>query len=154
MSKIFFFSRGYCDNLMDDLLRRMEQYANNLESLVEEKTEQLSLEKRRSEELLYQVLPRLVEKYLYSHFRRAALKRKSTLIGHKKVDLISKYSRNLWPDFAKFHISRFSGSRRKICSRNRHKYDKCTKKTLIKVSHLISYVAQRRSSLKKLHICV
>lgn len=43
---------------MDDLLRRMEQYANNLESLVEEKTEQLSLEKRRSEELLYQVLPR------------------------------------------------------------------------------------------------
>ncbi|KOB79308.1 Guanylate cyclase [Operophtera brumata] len=49
---------GYCDNLMDDLLRRMEQYANNLESLVEEKTEQLSLEKRRSEELLYQVLPR------------------------------------------------------------------------------------------------
>lgn len=50
--------RGYCENLMDDLLRRMEQYANNLEALVEEKTEQLSLEKRRSEELLYQVLPR------------------------------------------------------------------------------------------------
>lgn len=43
---------------MDDLLRRMEQYANNLEALVEEKTAQLSQEKRRSEELLYQVLPR------------------------------------------------------------------------------------------------
>lgn len=43
---------------MDDLLRRMEQYANNLESLVEEKTEQLNMEKRRTEELLYQVLPR------------------------------------------------------------------------------------------------
>lgn len=40
---------------MDDLLRRMEQYANNLEALVGEKTEQLSQEKRRSEELLYQV---------------------------------------------------------------------------------------------------
>ncbi|XP_011872012.1 PREDICTED: atrial natriuretic peptide receptor 1 isoform X2 [Vollenhovia emeryi] len=52
--------RAYCENLMDDLLRRMEQYANNLEALVEEKTEQLSLEKRRSEELLYQVLPRQV----------------------------------------------------------------------------------------------
>lgn len=50
--------KGYCENLMDDLLRRMEQYANNLEVLVEEKTEQLSQEKRRSEELLYQVLPR------------------------------------------------------------------------------------------------
>ncbi|XP_021935075.1 atrial natriuretic peptide receptor 2-like [Zootermopsis nevadensis] len=45
---------------MDDLLRRMEQYANNLEALVEEKTAQLSQEKRRSEELLYQVLPRPV----------------------------------------------------------------------------------------------
>ena len=40
---------------MDDLLRRMEQYANNLEALVSEKTEQLSQEKKRSEELLYQV---------------------------------------------------------------------------------------------------
>lgn len=45
---------------MDDLLRRMEQYANNLESLVGEKTEMLSLEKRRTEELLFQVLPRCV----------------------------------------------------------------------------------------------
>lgn len=43
---------------MDDMLKRMEQYANNLESLVEEKTAQLSLEKRRIEELLFQVLPR------------------------------------------------------------------------------------------------
>lgn len=54
----FFCYRGFCENLMDDLLRRMEQYANNLESLVEEKTEQLSMEKRKTEELLYQVLPR------------------------------------------------------------------------------------------------
>ncbi|XP_052131818.1 receptor-type guanylate cyclase gcy-28, partial [Frankliniella occidentalis] len=52
--------KGYCENLMDDLLRRMEQYATNLEALVEEKTAQLSQEKRRSEELLYQVLPRWV----------------------------------------------------------------------------------------------
>lgn len=44
---------------MDDLLQRMEQYANNLELLVEEKTDQLTQEKRRSEELLFQVLPRL-----------------------------------------------------------------------------------------------
>lgn len=55
---LFHGCRGFCENLMDDLLRRMEQYANNLESLVEEKTEQLSMEKRRTEELLYQVLPR------------------------------------------------------------------------------------------------
>lgn len=55
---LYTLNRGFCENLMDDLLRRMEQYANNLESLVEEKTEQLSMEKRRTEELLYQVLPR------------------------------------------------------------------------------------------------
>lgn len=58
--KFFSLFRGFCENLMDDLLRRMEQYANNLESLVEEKTEQLSIEKKRTEELLYQVLPRPV----------------------------------------------------------------------------------------------
>lgn len=56
--------RGFCENLMDDLLRRMEQYANNLETLVEEKTEQLSMEKRRTEELLYQVLPRYLHIYM------------------------------------------------------------------------------------------
>lgn len=43
---------------MDDLLHRMERYANNLEALVSDKTELLELEKRRTEELLFQVLPR------------------------------------------------------------------------------------------------
>ncbi|XP_026810639.1 atrial natriuretic peptide receptor 1-like [Rhopalosiphum maidis] len=57
-------TRGYCENLMDDLVLRMEQYANNLEALVEEKTDQLSQEKRRSEELLFQVLPRPVAQQL------------------------------------------------------------------------------------------
>ncbi|KRJ99806.1 uncharacterized protein Dyak_GE13756, isoform B [Drosophila yakuba] len=56
--------KGFCENLMDDLLNRMEQYANNLESLVEEKTRQLSLEKQRTEELLYQILPRPVAQQL------------------------------------------------------------------------------------------
>lgn len=61
--------RGFCENLMDDLLRRMERYANNLESLVEEKTEQLSMEKRRTEELLYQVLPRSVFPLVFRFFQ-------------------------------------------------------------------------------------
>ena len=41
-------------NIMDNLLSRMEQYANNLESLVEERTQSYLDEKRRCEvRLLY-----------------------------------------------------------------------------------------------------
>ena len=36
----------------------MEQYANNLEGLVQEKTNAFLDEKKRSEELLYEVLPK------------------------------------------------------------------------------------------------
>lgn len=45
-------------NFFDNLLQRMEQYANNLESIVEEKTQSLIEEKKRTDELLYQLLPR------------------------------------------------------------------------------------------------
>ncbi|CAH1784662.1 unnamed protein product [Owenia fusiformis] len=48
------------DNLMDTLLKRMEQYATNLENMVEEKTQAFIEEKKRSEQLLYQVLPKSV----------------------------------------------------------------------------------------------
>lgn len=43
---------------MDNLLSRMEQYATNLESLVEQRTAAFMEEKKKSEELLYQVLPK------------------------------------------------------------------------------------------------
>ncbi|ESO91425.1 hypothetical protein LOTGIDRAFT_209773 [Lottia gigantea] len=55
---------GEGTNLLDNLLRRMEQYANNLEKLVEEKTEELLEEKKRSEQLLYQILPKSVAESL------------------------------------------------------------------------------------------
>ncbi|XP_070535597.1 atrial natriuretic peptide receptor 1-like isoform X2 [Ptychodera flava] len=51
-------------NLVDNLLQRMEQYATNLESLVEERTQAFLEEKRKSEELLYQVLPRSIAEQL------------------------------------------------------------------------------------------
>ena len=44
-------------NIMDNLLSRMEQYANNLESLVEERTQSYLDEKRRCEvRLLHHVI--------------------------------------------------------------------------------------------------
>ncbi|XP_055636571.1 atrial natriuretic peptide receptor 1 isoform X4 [Toxorhynchites rutilus septentrionalis] len=47
-------------NILDNLLQRMEQYANNLEALVEERTQDYFEEKRKCEELLYQLLPKSV----------------------------------------------------------------------------------------------
>jgi len=46
--------------LLDNLLSRMEQYACNLEGLVEERTADYLAEKKRAEDLLYMMLPELV----------------------------------------------------------------------------------------------
>ncbi|XP_013790795.2 atrial natriuretic peptide receptor 2-like, partial [Limulus polyphemus] len=51
-------------NILDNLLSRMEQYANNLETLVEERTADYLEEKRKAEDLLYQLLPRPVASQL------------------------------------------------------------------------------------------
>ncbi|XP_071100737.1 atrial natriuretic peptide receptor 1-like [Haliotis cracherodii] len=55
---------GANGSLMDSLLRRMEQYANNLEKLVDEKTLELKEEKKKTEDLLDQILPRPVANQL------------------------------------------------------------------------------------------
>ncbi|KAF3706906.1 Atrial natriuretic peptide receptor 1 [Channa argus] len=51
--------RGHGSNILDNLLSRMEQYANNLEELVEERTQAYHEEKRKAEALLYQILPHI-----------------------------------------------------------------------------------------------
>lgn len=50
-------TRSKGSNIMDNLMRRMEQYANNLESLVEERTTAYMEEKKKAEDLLYRMLP-------------------------------------------------------------------------------------------------
>ncbi|XP_055329216.1 atrial natriuretic peptide receptor 1-like [Paramacrobiotus metropolitanus] len=52
------------DNIIDHLLKRMEQYASDLEAQVAEKTEQFIEEKHRSEELLSQLLPKSIAEFL------------------------------------------------------------------------------------------
>lgn len=59
---IFFFKfrSNETSNVVDNLLKRMEQYANNLEGLVEERTQEYLAEKQKVEDLLHQLLPRSV----------------------------------------------------------------------------------------------
>lgn len=40
------------------MLTMMEKYTNNLESIVQERTKQLELEKSKTNELLYKMLPK------------------------------------------------------------------------------------------------
>uniref|UniRef100_A0A1I8GAT2 Guanylate cyclase n=1 Tax=Macrostomum lignano TaxID=282301 RepID=A0A1I8GAT2_9PLAT len=47
-------------NILDNLLKRMEQYSNNLESLVAKRTDQYQVEKKKAEDLLYCMLPKAV----------------------------------------------------------------------------------------------
>ncbi|XP_013400521.1 atrial natriuretic peptide receptor 1 [Lingula anatina] len=51
---------GDSGNILDNLLSRMEQYANNLEALVEERTADYLEQKRKAEDLLYLMLPKSV----------------------------------------------------------------------------------------------
>lgn len=44
-------------NLVDNLLKRLELYAKNLEGLVEERTREYLAEKQKVEDLLHQLLP-------------------------------------------------------------------------------------------------
>ncbi|KAJ8311507.1 hypothetical protein KUTeg_010862 [Tegillarca granosa] len=47
-------------NILDNLLSRMEQYANNLEALVEERTADYLEQKKKAEDLLYLMLPKSI----------------------------------------------------------------------------------------------
>ncbi|XP_077865482.1 atrial natriuretic peptide receptor 1-like [Saccoglossus kowalevskii] len=57
-------NRDRGDNILDNLLDRMEQYANNLEGIVAQRTAQLVEEQKKSEQLLHQLLPKTVAEQL------------------------------------------------------------------------------------------
>ncbi|XP_050393001.2 guanylate cyclase 32E isoform X2 [Patella vulgata] len=56
--------QGLKANIFDNMLAMMEKYANNLEALVAERTDQLSVEKKMTENLLLRMLPRPVAEQL------------------------------------------------------------------------------------------
>lgn len=57
LSSILCFRENESGNILDNLLKRMEHYTENLESIVEERTRDYFEEKKKCEELLYQLLP-------------------------------------------------------------------------------------------------
>ncbi len=45
---------------MDNMIQMLEKYANNLEGIVDQRTSELLEEKKKTEELLHNMLPRFV----------------------------------------------------------------------------------------------
>ena len=45
---------------MDNMIQKLESYTNNLESVVEQRTEELRGEKKKTDRLLYRMLPQYV----------------------------------------------------------------------------------------------
>lgn len=45
-------------NFVDTMFQMLEKYSNNLEELIRERTEQLDIERKKTEQLLNRMLPR------------------------------------------------------------------------------------------------
>ncbi len=50
-------------NIMDNMVAMLEKYAGNLEDIVAERTKQLMDEKKKTDTLLYQMLPKYSDSF-------------------------------------------------------------------------------------------
>uniref|UniRef100_A0A3B3UY74 Guanylate cyclase n=1 Tax=Poecilia latipinna TaxID=48699 RepID=A0A3B3UY74_9TELE len=56
--------KGKKTNIIDSMLRMLEQYSSNLEDLIRERTEELELERQKTDQLVAQMLPKSVAQAL------------------------------------------------------------------------------------------
>uniref|UniRef100_UPI003AAE64C0 retinal guanylyl cyclase 2-like n=1 Tax=Centroberyx gerrardi TaxID=166262 RepID=UPI003AAE64C0 len=57
-------NRGKRANIIDSMLRMLEQYSSNLEDLIRERTDELEIERNKTEKLIGQLLPKTVAQSL------------------------------------------------------------------------------------------
>ncbi|CAG5875130.1 unnamed protein product [Menidia menidia] len=57
-------TKGKKTNIIDSMLRMLEQYSSNLEDLIRERTEELEVERQKTDQLLSQMLPKSVAQNL------------------------------------------------------------------------------------------
>ncbi|MEQ2300715.1 Retinal guanylyl cyclase 2 [Ameca splendens] len=62
--KQFKSSKGKKTNIIDSMLRMLEQYSSNLEDLIRERTEELEMERQKTDQLVAQMLPKSVAQAL------------------------------------------------------------------------------------------
>uniref|UniRef100_A0A5F4VQM1 Guanylate cyclase n=1 Tax=Callithrix jacchus TaxID=9483 RepID=A0A5F4VQM1_CALJA len=75
------FNKGKKTNIIDSMLRMLEQYSSNLEDLIRERTEELEIEKQKTEKLLTQMLPPSVAESL----------KKGCTVEPESFDLVTLY---------------------------------------------------------------
>ncbi|KAG7484851.1 hypothetical protein MATL_G00053690 [Megalops atlanticus] len=90
------FNRGRKTNIIDSMLRMLEQYSSNLEDLIRERTEELEVERHKTDNLLAQMLPKSVAQALKTgkpvqpeHFSEVTLYF-SDIVGFTTISALSE----------------------------------------------------------------
>ncbi|XP_061558414.1 retinal guanylyl cyclase 1 [Phycodurus eques] len=89
-------TKGKKTNIIDSMLRMLEQYSSNLEDLIRERTEELEVERQKTDQLLAQMLPKSVAQALKTgkpvkpeHFKEVTLYF-SDIVGFTTISALSE----------------------------------------------------------------
>ncbi|XP_028277180.1 retinal guanylyl cyclase 1 [Parambassis ranga] len=89
-------TKGKKTNIIDSMLRMLEQYSSNLEDLIRERTEELEVERQKTDNLLAQMLPKSVAQALKTgkpvkpeHFSEVTLYF-SDIVGFTTISALSE----------------------------------------------------------------